>query len=170
MKNDKIYDLTLTAMMAALIFCGTFLFKIPSPFGYTHLGDSLLVLSVCLIGTRRSVYAAAIGAALSDLLSGFPIWVVPTLVIKSIFVLIMGYIMYKKAPEWRYSWIVGALMGGVAQAILYTIVKIPLFGMEVAIIRLPVVAGQSICGIIVGGILFYALDKVNITRLIKDRR
>ena len=116
MKNDKIYDLTLTAMMAALIFCGTFLFKIPSPFGYTHLGDSLLVLSVCLIGTRRSVYAAAIGAALSDLLSGFPIWVVPTLVIKSIFVLIMGYIMYKKAPEWRYSWIVGALMGGVAQA------------------------------------------------------
>lgn len=170
MKNDKVFDITITAMMASLIFCGTFLLKIPSPFGYTHLGDSLLVLSVCLLGTRKSVYAGAIGAAMADLLSGFPIWVVPTLVIKSIFALIMGYIMYQRLSSWRFGWLAGAILGGVTQAILYTIVKIPLFGMEVAVVRLPVIAGQSICAIIIGGILFYALEKVSVVKMISGRR
>ena len=51
--------------MAALVFTGTYFFKIPTAFGYTHLGDCMIILTVCLFGTRRGMLAGAIGA-------GFP--------------------------------------------------------------------------------------------------
>ena len=40
-------ELAYTGVMAALVFIGTYCFKIPSPFGYTHLGDCMIILTVC---------------------------------------------------------------------------------------------------------------------------
>ena len=54
MKNANTKTITTTALMAALVFVGTFFFKIPSPFGgYAHLGDCMIILAVCLLGTYR---------------------------------------------------------------------------------------------------------------------
>ena len=39
----KTKDITLTGLMAALIFIGTFFFKIPSPFGYNHFGEAAIL-------------------------------------------------------------------------------------------------------------------------------
>lgn len=49
----KTKDITLTGLMAALIFIGTFFFKIPSPFGYNHFGDGFMLLTVFI--DRKSV-------------------------------------------------------------------------------------------------------------------
>ena len=71
MKNhssqDTTLDISIIGLMSALVFVGTYFFKIPSAFGYTHLGDCMIILTVCLFGTRRGVLAGAIGAGLSDL-------------------------------------------------------------------------------------------------------
>ena len=62
----KTRTVTATALMAALVFAGTYFFKIPSPFGgYAHLGDCMIILGVCVLGMTRGMLAAAIGAGLA---------------------------------------------------------------------------------------------------------
>ena len=80
----KTKDITLTGLMAALIFIGTFFFKIPSLFGYNHFGDGFMLLTVFMLGYKKGAFAGAIGAGLADGLSGFVVWLPGTIVIKAI--------------------------------------------------------------------------------------
>lgn len=109
------------AMMAALIFAGTYTFKIPIAItgGYTHLGDCAIFVGVMLLGRKDGALAAALGAALSDLLSGAMLWVLPTFIIKGIMALIMGLAVEKLMPEHRYGWLIGEVLGGVCQIVGY---------------------------------------------------
>ena len=137
MKNhssqDTTLDISIIGLMSALVFVGTYFFKIPSAFGYTHLGDCMIILTVCLFGTRRGVLAGAIGAGLSDFLGGYAVWVLPTMVLKGLWAFIAGTIAYKLLPNFKYSWLVGAIVGGIAHIIGYTLVKIPLYGSSLTV-------------------------------------
>ena len=95
MKNFTTKELCFTAILTAVIFVMTFVPKIPIPLGYAHLGDAAIFLAVVIAGGRQGAIAAAIGSALADFIGGFPIWVVPTLVIKYV----MAYIFAKMNPE-----------------------------------------------------------------------
>ena len=79
----KTRQLTLTAMMTAFVFVATFVPKIPIPLGYAHLGDAAIFLAVMFFGRRVGILSGVIGSALADFLSGFPIWMVPTIFIKA---------------------------------------------------------------------------------------
>ena len=79
----KTKELTLTAVMSALVFIATFVPKIPIPLGYAHLGDAAIFLTVIYCGRRIGIISGVIGSAFADLLSGFPIWIVPTIFIKA---------------------------------------------------------------------------------------
>lgn len=157
---NQTYNITVTALMAALVFTGTFYFKIPTSFGYTHLGDCMIILTVCLLGTKRGALAGAIGAGLSDLLGGYAVWVLPTVIFKGLWALIMGLIAYKLMPKFKFGWLVGAIVGGIVHIICYTLIKIPIYGMEYAIVRIPVITGQTICGIVIGSILYLILYRI----------
>ena len=76
-------QLTLTAMMTAFVFVATFVPKIPIPLGYAHLGNAAIFLAVMFGGRRVGIFSGVIGSALADLLSGFPIWILPTMFIKA---------------------------------------------------------------------------------------
>ena len=54
-------DITVTAAMAALVFLGTYIFKIPTISGYVHLGDCMILLTVALFGMKKGAIAGAIG-------------------------------------------------------------------------------------------------------------
>ena len=114
---DPTLDMAITGLMAALVFTGTYFFKIPTAFGYTHLGDCMIILTVCLFGTRRGMLAGAIGAGLSDFIAGYAAWVLPTIVLKGGWALIMGLIMYRLLPHFKYSWLAGAVTGGIFHVI-----------------------------------------------------
>ena len=88
----------------------------------------MIILGVCVLGMTRGMLAAAIGAGLADLLGGYMIWVLPTAAIKGIWALLMGLFMYKLMREVRFGWLAGAVTGGLVQIVLYTLVKIPLYG------------------------------------------
>ena len=75
-------ELVFTALMTALVFVATYLPHIPIPLGYAHLGDAVIFLLAFLAPRRTTLFAACIGSALADLLGGFALWIVPTLVIK----------------------------------------------------------------------------------------
>lgn len=79
----KTKELTLAAIMSAFIFLATFVPKIPIPLGYAHLGDAAIFLSIIFCGRKIGIFSGVIGSALADLLSGFPIWILPTIFIKA---------------------------------------------------------------------------------------
>ena len=159
----KTRTVTATALMAALVFAGTYFFKIPSPFGgYAHLGDCMIILGVCVLGMTRGMLAAAIGTGLADLLGGYMIWVLPTAAIKGIWALLMGLFMYKLMREVRFGWLAGAVTGGLVQIVLYTLVKIPLYGQYGAVAEIPLLAGQTVCGIVFGSVLYLMFEKSSI--------
>ena len=152
------------AMMAALIFAGTYTFKIPIAItgGYTHLGDCAIFVGVMLLGRKDGALAAALGAALSDLLSGAMLWVLPTFIIKGIMALIMGL-----AVEHRYGWLIGEVLGGVCQIVGYQLVKIVLISPAAAIATIPTITMQTIAGIVIASVVITIMQSSNLIERLK---
>ncbi|MGI6737619.1 MAG: ECF transporter S component [Anaerovoracaceae bacterium] len=149
MRSKRTQQICETAIFIALVFLGTFLLKIPLPLGYTHLGDCMIVLAVLMMGGRRGALAGGIGAALADLVSGYAIWAVPSLVCKTAMALIMGLMLEKHAfgLQGRPSWIVSGICGGLVQCAGYLVFWRLLFGraaMIAAIVPLGVQTGLGI--------------------------
>lgn len=82
MKDITIVGITEVSLFTALIFIGTFAFKIPVPFGYMHLGDCIIILTVLMFGGRKGAIAGALGAGLADIVSGYAVWFIPTIIFK----------------------------------------------------------------------------------------
>ena len=154
MRDKKIREIAVTALMAALIFVATFLVKIPNPAtgGYSHMGDCMIFLAVIFLGRKNGSLAASIGAALSDFLAGAPVWILPTLIIKYIMAFIMGTIV-KAKPESKKLQIVGATVGGLFQIAAYTLAKMLLIGLMPALLSIPNICIQTLVGIVLFAVL-----------------
>ncbi|MBR6400381.1 MAG: ECF transporter S component [Firmicutes bacterium] len=152
-------DITATSIAAALVFVMTFFLKIPAPGGYTHLGDCMIFISVMLLGTRRGALAGGIGAALADALGGYTHYIVPSFFIKAIMAVIMGFFTYKIFKDKKWGWLPGAFVGGAVQVFLYTVIKIPMYDLEYALVRLPGNILQTGTGIIIAAFIIAVLDK-----------
>ncbi|SDB13525.1 Uncharacterized membrane protein [Pseudobutyrivibrio sp. YE44] len=147
-------DIAMEGMMIALVFLGTFYFKIPTLFGYTHLGDCMIILTVSLLGSKKGALAGALGAGLSDLLGGYTAWVLPTMAIKASWALVMGFVAFKLIKNSKFNLVIGAIVGGFIHVMLYTIVKIPLFGLTYALSTLFTLTLQTFSGVILGCLLY----------------
>lgn len=152
-------DIAIIGLMSALVFVGTYFFKIPTAFGYTHLGDCMIILTVCLFGTKRGVLAGAIGAGLADFIGGYAIWVLPTMIMKALWALILGTFMYKLMPNHNFSWLIGAILGGVIHTIGYVLVNVAFYGAAAAAVEILPNSIQSAAGVILGGAAYLALSK-----------
>lgn len=80
----KLRRLTAAGLFSALIYVFTAYLHIPTGSGYTHAGDGLIYLAACILPTPYAIAAGAVGGALADGLTGFPIWIPATIIIKSI--------------------------------------------------------------------------------------
>ncbi|MBE5904904.1 MAG: ECF transporter S component [Pseudobutyrivibrio sp.] len=169
MRTSKISqkDIAITGMMIALVFLGTFYFKIPTAFGYTHLGDCMIILATCLLGTKKGAVAGAFGAGLADLVGGYTAWVLPTMAFKAAWVLVMGLVAFKLLKRFRYNLWVGAIAGGLIHIALYTLIKIPMFGVSYAFATLLTLSLQTLSGIVLGNIIF-GMVKNKVSSLIAD--
>lgn len=87
--NVPIRGLVTSGLFAALIFLATYVFHIPtSNGGYVHVGDTVIYLAASLMPLPFAAPCAAVGGALSDLLSpGGVVWAIPTLIIKPVLTL-----------------------------------------------------------------------------------
>ena len=169
MKSDtSIKDLTKMAMMAAITFIGIYAVKIPSLHGYSHMGDCMIFLSVLILGTRKGALAGGIGAALSDLLGGYMHWVFPTFFIKYIMAITMGLFIDKIMPNVKGNWLIGSIVGGIVQIVLYTVIKVFLFDWAYAIGSVPGLTSQTITGIVLGAILVTLFKKAGIMQKLKE--
>ena len=121
-KSFTTQELVFTALMTAFVFVATYLPHIPIPLGYAHLGDAVIFLLALLVPRRSALLAACIGSALADLLGGFALWVVPTLIIKFVMAEIVcriGRRGRELAPN--ASIIAALLLSSLWMAIAYTL-------------------------------------------------
>lgn len=122
------------------------------------------ILAVLVLGKKDGALAAGLGAALSDLLTGAMIWVLPTFIFKFIMGYIMGVVLEKGNNE-KLDWIVGASLGGLFQCFAYTLFKIPLFTAAVAFASVPRLLAQTIMGLIIYAIIANVLAKSKVLSL-----
>ena len=169
MQHEKTKELAMTALMTALIFTATYIIKIPNPAtgGYTHMGDCMIFLGVMVLGRKQGALAGELGGALSDLLSGAAIWVLPTFFIKYAMGWIMGYLMEKTVCKNRLA---AAGAGGIFQIIAYTLVKIPLTGLVPAIASVPRICMQTIIGLVIFTVLSAMLSRTELLQHKKENR
>lgn len=76
--------ITLSAVFAAMTYALTAFLHIPTAKGYIHIGDAVIFIAASLLPKPYAMASAAVGAALSDALSGYWIWMPATFVIKSL--------------------------------------------------------------------------------------
>lgn len=85
-----------SALFAALTCICTMIIKIPTPTGgYIHPGDSMVLLCGIVLGPGMGALAAGIGSMLSDLFSGYMVWVPATFIIKALTALVAGVLFRK---------------------------------------------------------------------------
>ena len=85
MQGTSTFKIVLASLFAALTCVATMFIRIPSPVsGYLNLGDGFVLLSAFLLGPALGSVSAGIGSVLADLLSGYPMYAVGTLVIKGV--------------------------------------------------------------------------------------
>lgn len=161
----KTKDITLTGLMAALIFIGTFFFKIPSPFGYNHFGDGFMLLTVFMLGYKKGAFAGAIGAGLADLIGGYTVWVLPTIVIKSMWALIIGLFMFKLGKNNKIMPYIGVGVGAIFHICAYTLVRIFVYGISAALVALPGLIFQTVSGVVIFVALYVCVSKAGIKKV-----
>ncbi len=81
-RQEHLKNLMLAAIFGAMVYVLTAFLKIPTHQGYIHVGDGIIYLAAALLPMPYAMAAAGIGAGLSDYLSGYPMWVLPTVIIK----------------------------------------------------------------------------------------
>lgn len=122
MKNN-IRLLIYTALMTALVFITTSIIKIPIPFsgGYIHAGDMCIFIAGILLGPVNGAIAAGVGSAMADFLGGYAQWVIPTLIVKSIMGLLIGY--FAKPATKTKPYLLGTMFIWIAaiMAFVYTL-------------------------------------------------
>lgn len=108
------YKLTLTGLMTAAVTVATMAIMIPVPNtgGYIHAGDSMVFLSVLILGWRYGAFAAGVGSALADVLSGYMLWAPSTLVIKTLMAVLMGLAIEKAMKSKRNTVILSVVVAG----------------------------------------------------------
>lgn len=158
-----------TAMMTALICIMTAVPRIPIPLGYAHLGDAFLVLTVLFVGRREGIWAAGIGSAMADLLGGYPIWIVPTLLIKTTMAWMLAQIAYNqddKCDALSLRALLGILACMVWMVVGYTVFGALLYGgLAAGLASTPGLAAKAIVNIVLAYGISIVFEKAHVRRL-----
>ena len=143
--------IAMSGVLAALVVLATQI-RIPTAVGYANLGDGLILAGGVLLGPV-AFFPAAIGSALSDLIAGYPMFILPTFLIKGVMGWMTGYFLRRKPESFRRA----ALVFSLAECwmiIGYFGTELILFGYEVAVAGLLPNLGQGIAGVFVGALLY----------------
>ncbi|MBR3397156.1 MAG: ECF transporter S component [Lachnospiraceae bacterium] len=91
--SRKADSAALIGLCIALVFVSTRVLQVPIPLGYAHLGNAMILLTAVFLGPKAGALAGGLGSALADLTS-FPVWTVPTLIIKTLMGWLCGRIAW----------------------------------------------------------------------------
>ena len=103
MKQKTLKKLVLSGLIAALVFVTTAFFPLPLPGGgYANFGDCFVILAGLLLGPVYGSLAAVMGAALSDLILGYGIYIPATFIIKGLMALTVAIVAGRSGRSFRF--------------------------------------------------------------------
>jgi uncharacterized membrane protein len=146
--NEKTaIQIALIVVMSALVAVGTLIVRIPNPMGgYFNVGDVMIFVAALTFGPLVGGAAGGLGSAVADII-GFPLFAVPTLVIKGLEGLIAGLVANKKSV---YRDIFAVVAAGAEMVIGYFLVEMYLWGVGGALAEVPANVAQIAVGGLIG--------------------
>ncbi len=124
----KIKKMVISALFAAITLIATMVITIPSSTGYIHMGDAVVLLSAYFLGPINGAVAAGLGSALADILGGYTVFAIPTLIIKALVAFTSGYLYQKSKTHQFCKVLLFGLVGEIFMVVGYFIVEILLSG------------------------------------------
>lgn len=165
MKNDRLYKIIVSAMLAALCCVATMLIRIPSPMnGYVNLGDAIVLICGWILGPIYGAAAAGVGSMLADFFAAYPHYAPGTLLIKAS-VAIIAYFLFKllkhnKKQHTAIALAISGIAAELAMAVLYFFYASLILGKGwAAASSIPGNLAQGLVGVIVGSALYMLISK-----------
>lgn len=177
--KDKVFKITLTALMAALCYVVfTFLqIKIPTPAGYTsfHLGNVFCVIAALMIDGVSGGIAGAIGMGIADILDPAYVVTAPkTIILKFLIGYIAGSVAHKLFKIEEKENITKEVILSISAAMFFNVFAEPLFSYfyyniilgnsdkaasYLTIAKWATTSVNAILTIIIGSLLYLAIRK-----------
>lgn len=165
--KTKTQKIVIAAMLAALTCIATMIIKIPSPLkGYLNLGDCVVLLSGWLLSPLYGFLAAGLGSGLTDLISGYGVYVPATFIIKGVMA-IAAYFGFRFLQNKVTNISARIVSGIVAELIMvfgYYVFEGFLYGFGASLVNIPANAVQGVAGLIIGTILVKIFEKSKIIK------
>lgn len=154
--RDNTRNLTITALMAAIVFLSTMFFSIPILFGYINLGDAAIYLAAFILGPKYGFIAAALGASLADYSLGFTQYILTTILVKGL----MAYIAAKMNNGNKMR-VIGCIIGGIIMVLGYYVTEVIIYGSKISpLANIPWNSLQFVVGMIIALILIKPLKNI----------
>jgi uncharacterized membrane protein len=146
-KQKAVIQLSLMAIMSALVAVGTLIVRIPNPMGgYFNVGDVMIFVTALTFNPLIGSVAGGLGSAIADII-GFPIFAIPTLVIKGLEGLLASRISDKKQV---YRDVLAVVVAGTEMILGYFLVELYLWGIGGALAEVAANIAQIAIGGVVG--------------------
>jgi len=146
-KEKAVIQISLIVVMTALVAVGTLIIRIPNPMGgYFNVGDVMIFVAALTFNPLIGGVAGGLGSAIADII-GFPIFAIPTLVIKGLEGLLASLVTNKKKV---YRDILAVVVAGTEMVIGYFLVELYLWGIGGALAEVPANIAQIGIGGLVG--------------------
>jgi uncharacterized membrane protein len=147
-KQKAVIQLSLMAVMSALVTVGTIIIRIPNGMGgYFNVGDVMVFVAALTFDPIVGGFAGGVGSALADILLGYPAFAPLTLVIKGLEGLIASLIKNRKS---LLRDIIAVVAAGTEMIIGYFLVEVYLWGLGGALGEVPANIAQIAIGGLVG--------------------
>ena len=156
--RSKLRITALCGVFAALVFIGTQI-RIPTAIGYINLGDGVILIAPYFIGPA-AFFPGAIGSALSDLIAGYPMYIVPTFLIKGLMGLVAALIMTKSHGKKAGGFVIRLIAAVAAELIMvagYFVFESLYYDVEAAAGSLVFNTIQAFAAIVIAIPLTYAI-------------
>lgn len=147
-KENALVQISLIPIMTALVTVGTLIIRIPNPMGgYFNVGDVMIFVCALTFNPIIGCIAGGVGSAIADMI-GFPLFVIPTLVIKGLEGFLASLITNKKNV---FRDVLAVVVAGGEMIIGYFLVELyPLdWGLGGALAEVP----GNITQIVIGGLV-----------------
>jgi uncharacterized membrane protein len=126
-QSSKTIWLCRAGCFAALVFVVTRFIQIPIPLGYFNVGNCVILTGCLFFSAPYGIAAGAIGSALADLLS-YPVYTVPTLLIKTLMPLVFYLISSRNGKNKTAQTLAAAYISTLIPLFGYTITGGILYG------------------------------------------
>jgi len=147
-KENALVQISFMAIMAALVTVGTLIIRIPNPMGgYFNVGDVMIFVCALTFNPIISGLAGGLGSAVADII-GFPLFAIPTLIIKGLEGFLASLITNKKNA---FRDVLAVIVAGSEMIIGYFLVELYAlqWGLGLALAEVP----GNIAQIVIGGLV-----------------